>query len=202
MTQLTEMQVDYIQEMFNTGLGDAAVELSELVNEEVLISVPKFDLLTRDELIKQLGIAPEAEVTTVTVGLAGDLGGNGMLIFPTGRSLDLVRSIVGETTSADGLTELEAEVLTEVASIILNQIISTIASLLSVNVRTELPVSDQETLKSALYRDAEAETVMFVGMSFAVQELNLRGDILFLQTNEMVEKFIAEVARVLEELGF
>lgn len=200
--QLTEMQVDYIQEMFNVGLGDAAVELSELVNEEVLISVPKFDLLTRETLIKQLGIPAEAEVTTVTVGLEGDLGGNGMLIFPTGRSLDLVRSVVGETASSEGLTELEAEVLTEVASIILNQIISTIASLLSVNVRTQLPASDQETLHNALYRDAEAETVMFVGMSFSVQELNLHGDILFLQTNEMVEKFIAEVSRVLEELGF
>ena len=53
--QLQDMQVDYIQEMFNTGLGDAAVELSELVNDEVLISVPKFALLSRDQLIEQLG---------------------------------------------------------------------------------------------------------------------------------------------------
>lgn len=202
MTELTEMQVDYIQEMFNVGLGDAAVELSELVEEEVLISVPKFALMSRDELIKQLGIPPETEVTTVTVGLEGELGGNGMLIFPTGKSLDLVRSVVGETTSTEGLTELEAEVLTEVASIILNQIISTIASLLSVKVRTQLPVNDQESLHGALHRDAESDTVMFVGMSFSVQELNLHGDILFLQTNEMVQKFINEVSRVLEELGF
>ncbi|MDC5706291.1 hypothetical protein OPW41_10595 [Vibrio europaeus] len=199
--KLNEIQVDYIQEMFNIGLGDAASELSELVQHEVHISVPKFTLLTRDALIETLNLDPDSEVMTVSVELVGELGGNGMLIFPTGNSLSLVQTIVGDTVSDDGLTELEAEVLTEVGGIILNQIISTIASLLKVSVKTQLPVSNHTSIHSALYQNSESQMVIFVGMSFWVEELSVHGDILFLQSDNMVEVFVQEVDKILEELG-
>ncbi len=199
---LTDLQIDYIKELFNISLGSAAVELSELVEDEVELSVPSFSLLSCEALIEKLGLTPETPVTAVKMKTEGGLEGDAMLLFPADNSLDLVKAVVGEVTDDDDLTELEAEALTEVASIILNHIITTICSMLSMKVKTRLPTCINDTLGQILIDKQDVNTVvMFVGMSFSVKQLNLSGDVLFIQDLTTVEEFVQRVAEVLSELG-
>jgi chemotaxis protein CheC len=200
---LSALQIDYIKELFNISLGQAAVELSELVDDEIELSVPSFSLLSIDELITHLHLSADTPVTAVKMRMDGGLSGDGMLIFPEKNSLDLVKAVAGEQSEDLIMTDLEAEALTEIASIILNQIISTISSMLSIQVKTRIPICTRDILKNILFDNGgKSRIVMFVGMSFVVKELALGGDVLFIQDIESVELFTSRVASVLATLGF
>ncbi len=201
--KLTALQIDYIKELFNISLGLAAVELSEIVDDEIELSVPSFNLLSKQVLIKQLDLTPETQVTAVKMKVDGGLAGDGMLLYPADKSLDLVKAVSGDLSEDVTMTELEAEALTEISSIILNQIISTISTMLSIDVKTGLPSCCRDQIKNILFENSdESSMVMFVGMRFLVKELSIGGDVLFIQDIKTIEAFVRRVAKVLMELGF
>lgn len=203
----TPMQQDYLKELFNIGLGNAANELSELVGEEVLMSVPEFRLISRAELLATLAADPDEEVTMVTTDLEGGLQGSGMLLFPYMGSIDLARLISDYSHSVGGITELEEEALSEIAGIVLNGIITTLSNMLSMPVRTGMPGCSRASWRRALLPEGDgngavaASPVLFLGMHFAVRSLDLKGDILFLQEYAVVERLVERVQRVLVTLG-
>ena len=51
---LTELELDALTELVNLGVSSAATNLSELVREEVLLSVPKACVVTREQAILNL----------------------------------------------------------------------------------------------------------------------------------------------------
>jgi len=193
------MQIDFIKEIFNTGLGEAGVELSELVEDEVELSVPDFQLLSREVIYQRLGIDKDTLVNSVAVTIGGDISGNGILVFPEANSLGLIRTIVEEAAGPDAMTDQEEEALVEISGIILNNLISTISEFLSMDITTDLPHHFKDTLASILAQPDDGGVIMFVGMSFSVKSLNLSGDILFLQNTETTQKFYQRVAKTLDE---
>jgi|GEM_PF-4356895 len=200
---LSDLQIDYIKELFNVSLGAAAVELSELVNDEVELSVPAFSLLSRQELFSYLNLEPSTQVTAVKVKLDGGLSGDGMLLFPDDISHDLVKVVIGDVVDDVSLTDQETEALTEIASIILDQIITTISSMLSLKVKTHIPTCIRDTLGHIIVeKEGDSQILMFVEMSFTIKQLDLTGDVLFIQDLKKVETFVQRVAEVLSDLGF
>lgn len=45
MTDLTDLQRDALLEIFNIGVGNAANSMSQLINEEIRLSVPKLQIV-------------------------------------------------------------------------------------------------------------------------------------------------------------
>lgn len=200
----TPMQQDYLKELFNIGLGNAAAELSELVGEEVLMSVPDFRLATRGELLESLADDPSEEVTMVRTELEGGLQGSGMLVFPYMGSIDLARLISDYSHSVGGITELEQEALSEIAGIVLNEIVTTLSDMLSMPVRTSMPRCARSSWRETILPEGgetEAAPVLFLGMRFSVRSLDLKGDILFLQEYGVVERLYEKVRQALARLG-
>lgn len=200
----SELQIDFIKEMFNIGMGSAAVELSDLVNEEVILSVPDFQLSPIKDVIARIGIETDHIVNTISVRLSGDLEGDGMLVFPETNSLDLVRTFAEgeEEIASDSMTGQEQEALTEISGIILNHLITTLSEFLSLRINSSMPTCQQDKIGRILVAPSGGPAlIMFVGMSFSVNSLNLKGDILFLQNVESTEAFIMHVQKVLDENG-
>ena len=50
MIKLNELQEDMLTELFNLGMGNAASALSEMVSEEILLSIPKISFMEKSEL--------------------------------------------------------------------------------------------------------------------------------------------------------
>lgn len=200
----SELQIDFIKEMFNTGMGSAAVELGDLVNEEVVLSVPDFQLSPVKDVIARIGIETNRIVNTISVRLSGDLEGDGMLVFPETNSLDLVRTFTDgeEEIASDSMTGQEQEALTEISGIILNHLITTLSEFLALQINSSMPSCHHDKIGRILVAPAGGPAlIMFVGMSFSVKSLNLSGDILFLQNVESTEAFITHVQKVLDENG-
>ena len=51
---LTELELDALTELVNLGVSNAASSLHDLVDEEVVLSVPRVDIVTREVAIARL----------------------------------------------------------------------------------------------------------------------------------------------------
>lgn len=198
--ELSEFQVDYIKELFNTGLGEAAAELSEMVNEEVYMSVPTFELIDKKDIFDTVKISADTQVTLVAIKILGEFAGNGILLYPAENSLNLVRSALDSDSPLEQLSELESEALSEISEIILNQIITTISNLLQLDIQTGMPVCSRITFGEVISQK-EGDLVMMVGMNFSVKNSDLRGDVMFLQDISTLTTFVEKVTEALQELG-
>jgi len=172
---LTELQLDALTELVNLGVSSAAMSLSELVREEVVLSVPEVCIVTRDEAIANLRERDAKQLVGIHQDFDGDIRGRALLIFPEARSMELIRALVGADLSLDDIMELEQEALAETGNILLNSCLSTMANSLQRNLKISLPeVIHGEGADFFRYSSAD-ERVLFIYINFAVKQRDIEG---------------------------
>lgn len=157
---LNELQQDMLTEAFNLGMGKAAASLSEMVQEEVLLSVPEITFLSHEEAAIELSNQSSGHLSGVSQGFSGPFGGEAMLLFPIDKSLDLVRMLLQDTVPLENLTELEEEALNEIGNIILNAGLSSLANLFGQEICTYLPKFKQGSCEDIMHVNNSAPPVM------------------------------------------
>ncbi len=180
---LDELELDAITEVVNIAVSHAAAGLSEMVNEQVHLSVPKVILVSREEAVAILVASESAKLVAVHQVFEGDLNGRALLIFPETKSLELVRAVTGGELSLEDIIDLEQEALAETGNIILNSCLATIANMLQRSLKMSLPeiLRGQGADFFNLAASPEAgDVVMFLYIDFAVHERDIRGYIAML----------------------
>ena len=117
---LSELELDALTELVNLGVSNAALSLREMVREEVILSVPKVSLVTRQAAVANLGDTAISRLVGVHQDFEGDIKGRALLIFPEQKSIELVRAVVGGELSLEDIVELEQEALAETGNVLLN----------------------------------------------------------------------------------
>lgn len=172
---MTELQLDALTELVNLGVSSAATSLSELVREEVVLSVPSVCVVTREEAIANLREHDVRRLVGIHQEFEGDIRGRALLIFPEARSMELIRALVGPDLALDDIMELEQEALAETGNILLNGCLSTMANSLQRNLKISLPEvihGDGTDLFSHANAD---ERVLFIYINFAVKQRDIQG---------------------------
>ena len=173
---LTELELDALTELVNLGVSNAATSLSELVREEVVLSVPKACVVTREQAIANLQEHGAKRLVGIHQDFDGDIRGRALLIFPEARSMELIRALVGTELSLDDIIELEQEALAETGNILLNGCLSTIANSLERNLKISLPeVIHGEGADFFRASSDEHEAVLFIYINFAVKQRDIQG---------------------------
>ena len=180
---LNSLELDALTELVNIGVSSAASSLREMVEQEIILSVPKIELLPRSEAVEILQKSEAAKLVAVHQVFEGDITGRAMLIFPEANSLEIVRAVAGGNLSLEDIMDLEQEALAETGNIILNGCLATIANMLERSLKMSLP----EILRGEaahffnLPPPPEAGTlVLFVYINFAVQQHDIKGYIAML----------------------
>jgi chemotaxis protein CheC len=180
---LSELQLDALTELVNLGVSKAAGNLAVMVREEVVLTVPKVALMSRQDAIRTLGERESRNLVAVHQTFEGEIVGRALLIFPEEKSLELVRSLVGSELSNEEIIELEQEALAETGNVILNGCLATIANALERRLKISLP----EVLRGESRRfftlpppPPPGTTVLFVYINFAVRSRNIEGYIAML----------------------
>ena len=173
---LTELELDALTELVNLGVSSAATSLSELVREEVVLSVPKACVVTREQAIANLREHGAKRLVAIHQDFDGDIRGRALLIFPEARSMELIRALVGADLSLDDIIELEQEALAETGNILLNGCLSTIANTLERNLKISLPevIHGEGTDFFRPNSDAH-ESVLFIYINFTVKQRDIQG---------------------------
>jgi chemotaxis protein CheC len=175
---LSELELDALTELVNLGVSKAAVSLRQMIDREVVLSVPSVVLVERSRAIEMLRASEPSKLVAVHQVFEGDIAGRVLLIFPETKSLSLVRAITSGDLPLEDIIDLEHEALAETGNIILNGCLSTIANQLQRTLRISLPEilrGDSEELFSLPPPPEGGDVVLFVYINFSVQERDLHG---------------------------
>jgi chemotaxis protein CheC len=175
---LGELELDALTELVNIGVSRAAFSLREMVGEQVHLSVPSVDLVSRARAIEILGKGGDSQLVAVHQVFEGDITGRALLIFPEAKSLELVRAVTGGDLPLEDIIELEQEALAETGNIILNGCLATIANMLQRSLKVSLPEilrGEGHELFALEPPPDPGDVVMFLYINFAVRERDISG---------------------------
>ena len=200
---LGDSERDAVTEILNVAIGQAAASLSQLVEDEVALSVPFVEFLSPVTAATRLDEATgRLDSVAVRQRFQSSFSGDILLIFPENKSLDLVRSLLGTALPLDSLTELEQEALLEIGNIILNACLGSLANQLGISIESSLPAYVRGKGGSILApQHPDTGLVMFLQVDFTLTARGVQGYLAFVMdivsARHFSEAVAAYVARIL-----
>ncbi len=202
MRRFSELEMDALTEAFNLSLGEAAATFSAIVREEIELSVPTIEILSRDELTQRLESAqPSAAGDRLCrinqrFDAASGFQTDALLLFPEHGSLEIVRRMLGDDTPVQQITELEQDALAEIGNIIINSCMSSLANLFGTEMRGSLPRVQSRTARTLLDDKSDSDVILVARIGMTMSAHNLSGYVLFIMDVPSIENFMAQVGRL------
>ena len=200
---LDDFYVDAVAEVLNVGMGSAAAALSEMINDEIKLSVPGVEFVSRLEAAHIIGSKAKTDVSGVHQHFQGAFDGDAMLLFPEEQSLELVRAVLQhDDLSLQDLTDMEQEAMTEIGNVILNACLCSMADMFGKEMLGDIPEFVQGSLAQVFSTDGALEhteaIVLLLNMDFAVDKKNIQGYVTFLMDVDSVCQFKANIDEFLD----
>jgi len=199
---LTDNEHDLLTELFNLGVGKAANSLSELVHQEVLLSVPSIRFASSETVINELG--GDNNIVSVTQALDGHISMQSLLIFRPKDSFEVVKQMLNTHLSDEAIAELQSEALTEVGNIVLNACISVIADSIEQSFDVQLPIfreTNANELFTDLVEDSEDDIILFIEVRLELKESQSKGYLAFILNAPSMKNLHLTLTAMLEKLG-
>jgi chemotaxis protein CheC len=182
---LEEMERDALTELVNIGVSRAAASLRKMAGQQVLLSVPSLEVVTRNGAATLIRERESGELVAVRQDFEGVFSGRALLIFPESNSMALVRAVAGGDLSDIEAAEMEDEALTETGNVVLNSCLATMANMLQRPLTMSLPQvirGNGTGLFELIHPAPEGEegVVLFLYINFAINNRDIRGYIAML----------------------
>ena len=200
--QLTELQEDAIVELLNIGMGVAARSLSEMVNEEISLSIPSLEMLSRQSAATHLNGEKPQQIAVVKQCFRGAVWGEALLLFPQDKRLELVQVLM-KGVPKEMLDELAQDALIEVGNIILHACLASLANLLAIDLNSDIPFFLTGTASEILgvnTNHLEDDIVMFLQMNFGLPIKDIKGYVAIVlevssvtQLKQQLDKYLAQL---------
>ena len=188
MTPLDEDTRDALAEAFNMALGEASQQFAELVNEEIELSVPSVELVSRSALVDKLGASGSDGERTSLCRIAQrfacakrEIDTTAILLFPEAGSLEIVRQMLGEDMAGDRQNELEQDALAEIGNIIINSCMNSLAHIFEREMTGSLPdvrTGPAQDLFASDGKDEGAILLARIGMRMSTRKVS--GHVIFM----------------------
>lgn len=207
---LSELEHDALTELVNIGVSRAAASLRNMVGEQVLLSVPSVEVVSRSAAAALIRERESGDLVAVRQDFAGAFSGRAMLIFPQANSLALVRAVTRDAMSAEEVKALEPEALAETGNVVLNGCLATMANMLQRPLAMSLPQvvrGDGQLFFQLSEQESDHGVVLFLYINFSISGHDVRGYIAMLMdlpSLEALKVLIGEfIARVMasDDLG-
>lgn len=198
MISLSELQLDALTEVFNIGAGRAASSLSEIVGDEVRLSVPRLQLCQSSEINADVLSLNSPRLGAVKQHFSGPFDADAMLLFTEERALEIVRDMMGSQLSVEELAEFEQEAMCELGNIILNACLSAMADILGLSFNSSLPdysVDSSDAILRQIIVDANQPMMLILHIDLAIEKHHSQGYLVFLLSSSSLEELIIHINR-------
>ncbi len=196
MITLTELQKDGIGELLNIGMGNAAESLSQMVGEEVLLSVPDIQLLPTSDVEEQLSNA-KTEMSAVSQEFEGAFKGNALLLFPEDKSLELVWALLQGSVPKEEVAELEEDALSEVGNVIINACLGTLSNMLKDTINSDFPQFRRgqyiKIIDELSNKDDKDPVMLFMHIDFKLKTKDIDGYVAIVMDVGSLEEFLTKI---------
>lgn len=204
MNVLSEIELDALTEVFNVGAGRAALSLSEIVGEEVMLSVPSIEVLRAVEVNQRVLTLKDGKFASVSQLFSGPFDAEAVLLFTERYALEIVRDMMGSQMSIDELAEFEQEAMCELGNIILNACLSAMADMLNISLNSSLPsytVSSPDEIASRLTETGRNDSyILVLHIDLVLEKHHTEGHLIFLLSSTSLSKLIAHIQQYLNNI--
>jgi len=201
---LSEIELDALTEVFNVGAGRAALSLSEIVGEEVLLSVPSIEILKADEVNDRVLTLKDNKFATVSQLFTGPFDAEAVLLFTKNYALEIVRDMMGSQMSIEDLAEFEQEAMCELGNIILNACLSAMADMLKISLSSSLPsytMSSPEEITARLAEQGRDDSyILVLHIDLVLEKHHTEGHLIFLLSSTSLSKLISHIQQYLNNI--
>lgn len=200
MRLLSELQRDSLSEVFNIGAGRAASSLSEIVGEEIKLSVPCLRILHPSEINLEFLSLSSMRLGTVKQHFSGPFSADVMLLFTEDRTLEIVRDMMGSQISLDELADFEEEAMCELGNIILNACLSAMADILGLSLESSLPVysvDSSEAILQQIIASGKEPIILFLHINMEIERRHSQGYLVFLLSSASLDTVLEHIDRFL-----
>jgi chemotaxis protein CheC len=194
LTPLTDLERDALGELSNIAMARAANSLRQMVQYQVMLSVPSVEILAKEAATQLVAKSNTATLVAIRQDFTGAFSGRALLIFPEASSLELVRVIVGRQLPLEDIVSLEDEALAETGNIILNSWVATIANLLKSGLKMSLPMVIRGDSSQMFRGDESQSLVLFLHIKFEISSKEIRGYVALLMDIPSVEELRSLIA--------
>nr|WP_034334121.1 chemotaxis protein CheC [Herbaspirillum sp. B39] len=205
MSILNEIERDALTEIFNVGAGRAAQSLSEIVGDEVRLSVPSVEVLRSGAIDEQVLPRTRGRFATVSQNFDGPFDAEAVLLFTEDRALSIVRDMMGSQMSLDELAEFEREAMCELGNIILNACLSAMADMLDITSTSRFRqfwVSSPDEISARLASAQGDESyVLVLHIDLVIEKHQTDGHLIFLLSSSSLHALVEHVQRYLGKIG-
>lgn len=193
---------DTLSELFNIAVCKAANSLSEMLSDEIILTVPQLEIMTYHDPITMFGASSNSEIAAVELKFDGDVSGLGYLFFNSDSSKELLKRILATDMPAQQLGELEQGALKEVANIILTACLGGIADVLDIDIESGRPALSCGNISDVLNIDrrqfGEQPIVLSLPLSFSLPDQLLHGQLALLLAPASLNLLIKELERYIQ----
>ena len=199
-TELNELEYDLLTELFNIGVGRAAASLSQMMKQEINLSVPDITFCTVSTLIQHFNASKN--IITVTQDISGPFDMKSMLVFPSDGSTEVIRAMLGDHLTEEMATELQQEAFSEIGNIILNACIGIIAKTLDESFTIELPSFSQDKPAAVFNENIadENQVVMSMQVDLTLTTSAISGYIAFILGSVSLENIKIQLNKMLNNV--
>jgi chemotaxis protein CheC len=192
MNHLTELEEDALNELFNISLGGAAKLLSEMISNEILLTVPSLKIVTLQDALK-LESLTSYEVCSIEQKFSGGLGnGSAFILFHKDSSLEIVRMMMRDYVEFNEVSHFEKDALSEIGNIILNSILSNLAKMSERKIETDVPEffigKYEDILNDDHDRIKNVDSILLAFIDYRLKGKDIKGYIFFLLESEIIKQ--------------
>jgi chemotaxis protein CheC len=188
--EFTAVQMDALQELANIGSAHSATTLSQMLNTNIGMSVPKIDIID----ISKVGDFLSDELTTMVVfEIQGDIPHGGFLIlhFPRDSAKRTANIMQGTSEFDHPFSEMDQSAILEVGNIMISSFLSAVSDLIGMGLLPSPPVLVVDMAHAAItslvaQMTVEVDDVILFRVKLTSDEHKITGNILiFLEVNTL-----------------
>ncbi len=177
---LSREQIKKIESVVNTGMMNAGMVLSQILNRNVDLFIPEIIMNDKEGLASEIRFSDD-KFYGMKVRMSGDLNGNMLMMFSRENAKNLAKELLDSAGSGDKIDDDTKSVLSEIANIVCASVLNSISNKAKVSVMPAVPELVEGTFLEVL-DVVKPERTKFLSMltEFNHEGNNLLGVLLFL----------------------
>jgi len=131
-TKIDDFQIDQLKEIMNIGASHASTALSQMVNQEVGLTIPYAHIDTVDQINKYFDKSDE-KVSAALIKVFGDISGLMYFLFSYKNEKKLIDLLLANIEDEKEKKDLEESVIKEVGNVLAGASLSAFSKFLDLN---------------------------------------------------------------------
>ena len=189
---LSPIAIDCLQEMGNSGSGNAASSLSAMLGKTVTMHVPKISVLDYQSVIDVMG-GPEKIITAILVLFKGDI--KGMMMFLLENAFDeiVVNTFMGkQNIDVTKMDEADSSAVKEMGNIMAGAYLSALAAMAEFTVEMDPPSMTVDMMGAVMNAPMVSlhevgDKVLFIDEGFKIDNVEINADIILVPEMESLD---------------